>query len=387
MITTIPQGFAEIAAEMAHQDAALRALLIDRAVLAPERDTQLGPPDQRGAAAARAYPIQGILKYHGMSDWDWRIAYLPSISLNNDAAYTLTRVVYDPALDADQVTINEQTAVDREFRRVVRTLDEVRRLGRFQTFARVDSKNITRAAITGKGLGTSASASAALALAALAAAFGPDVARNAPVVSRVARLLAGSGCRSVVGGLGLWLSYPGIPQERSYALRLDQRDELADLALVTVPIPSRLSLKTEQAHIEAPQSPLFQDWMRGRQAQILECLDAVRSGDWRTIAQFAELDSIHLHAITMTASKENKLFAWEPENITLFRMCNALRSKGIPVYFSTDTGPTTVLLTCRQHRQAVADRVRSLGLGLEAVEGAVAGPAMTVPLPEADDLL
>jgi len=387
MTTTIPQGFAEIAVEMAQQDASLRAALRDHGLLAPQEDTQLGTPNSRGVAAARAYPIQGILKYHGMSDWDWRIAYLPSISLNNDAAYTLTRVAFDPALFTDQVTINGQTAVDREYRRVVHTLDEVRRLGQFSTSARVDSRNITRAAITGKGLGTSASASAALALAALTAAFGPDVARNEPLVSRVARLLAGSGCRSVVGGVGLWLSYPGIPQNKSYALRLDQRNELADLALVTVPIPSRLSLKTEQAHIEAPQSPLFKEWMRGRQAQIIECLDAIRSGDWRTIAQFAELDSIHLHAITMTASRENKLFAWEPENISLFRMCNDLRSEGISVYFSTDTGPTTVLLTNRQHHRAVAERVRSLGLGLEAIEGALAGPAMTVPLSEADDLL
>jgi len=387
MTTTIPQGFAKIAAEMAQQDADLRAALRERRLLPPEQDTQLGTPNPRGAAAARAYPIQGILKYHGMSDWDWRIAYLPSISLNNDAAYTLTRVAFDPALDADQITINGQTAVDRERRRVVRTLDQVRRLGQVQTCARVDSRNITRAAITGKGLGTSASASAALALAALSAAFGPDVARNQPLVSRVARLLAGSGCRSVVGGVGLWLSYPGIPQDKSYALRLDQRDELADLALVTVPIPSRLSLKTEQAHIEAPQSPLFRDWMRGRQAQIIECLDAVQSGDWRTIAQFAELDSIHLHAITMTASRENKLFAWEPENITLFRVCNDLRSEGIPVYFSTDTGPTTVLMTCHQNRQTVAERVRSLGLGLEAIEGAVAGPAETVPLSQAEEWL
>jgi len=387
MTTTIPQGFAEIAVEMAQQDADLRAILRDRGLLAPAQETQLGAPNLNGAAAARAYPIQGILKYHGMSDWDWRIAYLPSISLNNDAAHTLTRVAFDPALNADRITINGQTAVDREYRRVVRTLDEVRRLGQFSAYARVDSKNITRAAIAGKGLGTSASASAALALAALTAAFGPDVARNEPLVSRVARLLAGSGCRSVVGGIGLWLSYPGIPQEQSSALRLDRPNELSDLALVTVPIPSRLKLQTEQAHIEAPQSPLFQDWMRGRQAQIIECLDAVQSGDWRTIAQFAELDSIHLHAITMTASRENKLFAWEPENITLFRMCNALRSEGIPVYFSTDTGPTTVLFTSRQHRQTVAERVLALGLGLEAIEGAFAGPAETVHLSEADDLL
>ena len=383
MNTHIPEGFTELAAELAVQDGVLRTLLRDRGLLGAPHDWQLGAADPRGQAAARAYPIQGILKYHGMSDWDWRIAYLPSISLNNDAAYTLTRVVFDPDLSADEVHINGELAVDREHRRVVRTLDEVRRLGQFDARAVVTSRNITQASETGKGLGTSASASAALALAAVSAAFGAEAARDEVMISCLARLLAGSGCRSVVGGVGLWLSYPGIAPERSFAVRLDQARELADLALVTVPIPSRLALKTEQAHIEAPKSPLFAEWLRGRQSEIIECLDAVAAGDWRTLGQLAEIDSIRLHAITMTAGRENKLFAWEPENITLFRMCNDLRDEGIPVYFSTDTGPTTVLITHRRHRDAVARRVRSLDLGLEAIGGGLGGPAEQVSLDEA----
>ena len=36
-----------------------------------------------GEAYAIAYPIQGILKYHGLSDFYNRLAFFPSISLNN----------------------------------------------------------------------------------------------------------------------------------------------------------------------------------------------------------------------------------------------------------------------------------------------------------------
>ena len=68
-------------------------------------------PDLRGQGQpdgvnARAYPIQGVLKYHGMADWEWRTTFLPSISVNNDAGYSLTLVEFSAARTADDVTIN-----------------------------------------------------------------------------------------------------------------------------------------------------------------------------------------------------------------------------------------------------------------------------------------
>ena len=39
----------------------------------------------------------------------------------------------------------------------------------------------------------------------------------------MSRLLAGSGCRSAVIRISLWLSYPGVAHEDSFAIRLDNR--------------------------------------------------------------------------------------------------------------------------------------------------------------------
>lgn len=334
-----------------------------------------------GMAAAKAYPIQGILKYHGLADWRLRIAYLPSISVNNDAAYTLTWVAFDPRLAEDEVIINGERATGRPWERVVASLEAIRQVANISSRARVISKNVTRAGRLGKGLGTSASASAALAAAALAATLGPEIVENRRLLSCMARLLAGSGCRSATGGLSLWLSHEGMSHEESFSVRLDVHNELDDLALLTIPLDSRIGLVTEAAHREAPRSPFYPSWMESRGPEIMECLEALAQRDWRPIGQLAELDSIRLHAITMTASRENKLFAWEPENISLFRLCNALRDEGIPVYFSTDTGPTTVLLTEGHFAERVARAVE--GLGLEVVQGRVAGPVTLVPLEEA----
>jgi diphosphomevalonate decarboxylase len=361
----------------------LLGVLRDNGLMIEPYPRSLPAPDERGRAAARAYPMQGVLKYHGLSDWKLRTAYLPSISVNNSAAYTLTAVTFDPSFPADSARIGGIEAQGRDLERVVQTLDAVRGLAGVHTRARVISRNVVQTKTAGKGLGTSASASAALAAATLAALFGPNVVENRRFLSCFARLLAGSGCRSAAGGLALWLSYPGISHEDSFAIRLDDQQQLADMALITVPIDSRVGLKTEAAHHDAPQSSLFAAWVQARADEISECITAIRSGDWRTVGQFAEMDSMRLHGITMSGSRENKLIGWEPENITLFRMCNDLREAGVPVYASTDTGPTVVFLTHKSYASAVIAKIHSLNLGFEVVEGHVADGATLIDIDEA----
>ncbi len=378
MTTAIPDPYADLVERMAAADADLRAALRGHGLAWEEYPDLTDAARERGMAAALAYPMQGVLKYHGLSDWERRIAFLPSVSLCNDAGHTLTLVEFDPNLAADCATINGQPAHGRELERVCQSLDAIRAASGATVRARVTSRNVTRGIRMGKGLGSSAAASAALALAAIAALYGAEAAANRRLVSCMARLLAGSGCRSAAGGCSIWFSYPGIAHEDSFAVRLDDAGQLDDVRLITVPIDSRIGLKTEQAHLDAPGSALFRCWMLSRRDEALACIAAARAGDWRTLGQWAELDSMRLHGVTMSGSLENKLIGWEPENIALFRMCNDLRSVGVPVYCSTDTGPTAVFITHRDYEDAVVAAIEGLGLDLEAVRGRIAGPARLV---------
>ena len=387
MNTRVPDGFRDTVRRMRADHGRILRALDDYGLVFDDYPALEGSGCPKGIGAARAYPIQGVLKYHGLADWHWRTAYLPSISVTSDAAYTVTLVEFAPAFGGDAIIINGRAAGGRERERVVRTLDAVRGIAGIQSRARVVSKNVVRGARTGKGLGTSAAASAALAAAAVAALFGAQAAGNARFLSCMARLLAGSGSRSAVGGASLWLSYPGIPHEESFAVRFDQGNQLRDMRLITVPLESRIGLKTERAHRDAPRSSLFKAWMYARCDEVLECLAAVQEGNWRVLGQMAEVDSIRLHAITMSGSRENKIIAWEPENIALFRLCNELRGEGIPVYFSTDTGPTTVFLTYKDHEDAVVSRVEGLDMGLELIRGGMAGPAQLLDGSEASEEL
>ncbi|HMP39264.1 MAG TPA: GHMP kinase, partial [Roseiflexaceae bacterium] len=335
MKTRVPAAFADLAEPMQIDHHRILAALDQHGLHWPPYPQQFGTPDLAGQAAARAYPMQGILKYHGMSDWEWRIAFLPSISVCNDAGATLTLVEFDPALEHDTLMIGGRPASGRELERVTQSLDAIRRLAGVATRARVRSRNTVRASIFGKGLGTSASASAALALAAIGALYGSELAANSRFVSAMARLLAGSGCRSATGGVSLWLAYPGIQHDESFAIRLDNAQQLDTMRLIAVPIDTTIGLHTEAARHGAPPSSFFRAWMQSRTAEVLECLAAVRRGDWQTLGQWAEIDSMRLHGVTMSGGNEQKLIGWEPINISFFRMCNRLRADGIPVYCST----------------------------------------------------
>ena len=379
--TCVPEECAELVPALRTGHTAILEALQAAGLAAPPYPQQLPAGNPEGTAAARAFVMQGVLKYHGLADWDWRTAYLPSISLNNDAAQTLTWVQFDPRLAADEVTIGGVPASGREQERVVRCLQFVREQARISSRARVLTRNQLNGSPadgSAKGLGTSASGSAALAMAALTAAFGPQLGAHPRLLTCTARLLAGSGCRSAAGGLALWLSYPGIAHADSYAVRLDLPDALRDVRLLTVPLPSRAGLRTEAAHLDAPRSSFFGAWLQSRTAEVLQCLGAAQRGDWQCLGEWAELDSIRLHGVTMSGSRTNKIFAWEPENILLFRMCNALRSAGTPVYCSTDTGPTAVFITSAQHADAVAQAINATLPGAAVVRGGIGGPAQIV---------
>ncbi len=383
--TKIPSGFEDIAKLMkSHNEIILEHLRKYRKIEDFPEVPQMKNLD--GEAVALGYPIQGILKYHGMTDWENRIAYLPSISLNNGAAHTKTYVKFSSEFAKDKIIINERIAEGRELERALQTLDFIRKITGTDTKALVISKNYVSIP-EAKGLGTSASASVALALASIQASLGDEYVKNKRFSSVVARYLAGSGCRSAAGGISLWLSYPGIPPIDSYAVRLND-DELENIALITIPVKSRIGLKTEEAHKDAPNSDFFKTWMLQRKDKVIDVIEAIKKSDWERIAQHAELDTIELHAVTMSGQKgkERKIIAWEPETIQIMRKVNELRTSGIPVYYSIDTGPTPVLITENKYVAEVCEGVEKIA-GKNYIKSKIAGESHTLDMSIKEELL
>jgi len=313
-------------------------------------------------ASAVAHPIQGLVKYHGLSDPLLRLPFHDSISVCTAPLETWTTVAFEHDAKADSLELNGKFLDGRPLERAVAVLDAVRRIAGIETRARIVSRNDFP---TNVGLGASASAFAAGALAGAGAA-GLDL--EPRQLSTIARLGAGSASRSVTGGFSLW--HTGIDHGSSYAERLDGGD--LEMGIVAVVVKA-LKL-TEDFHKEVVGSPFFNarlDYVEGALREMRRAIDA---RDMEAIGHMAEADTLVLHGITMTGPSRRVL--WKPETLVAMQEVWAMREDGIPAYFSIDTG-ATVYVNCPMKDVADVER-RLQDRELETLRCKVGGGARLV---------
>lgn len=295
-------------------------------------------------ASAVAYPIQGLVKYHGLSDFDQRIPYHDSISVCTQPTRTHTTVEFRPAAD-DAVEIDGTVVEGRERERVIKVVDAARRLAGSDRRVRMASKSNFPKYV---GLGSSASGFAALATA-CAKALGLKL--DSKAVSELARLGAGSATRAVSGGFSEWVT----EGSRSYGRCLAKPGEM-DWA--TIAVVAQHDVPTEGVHREAMMSPFF----RARLEYLPPVLEAMRKAlakrDALKVMELAERDTLNLHAVTMTMP--NGLVAWRGLTVETIHKVRALRRAGTPCYFSIDTGATVYVNTLPEHAKTVEEGLREV---------------------------
>jgi len=297
--------------------------------------------------SARAYAIQGLVKYHGLKNAKLRIPFHDSISVCMKSLDTLTTVEARNGLTGDRIRINGTVPTEGEEARARIVIDKLRELAGEKTRVRVESRN---ANVKGKGLGFSASGFAALGLA-TSKALGLNLAPRE--LSEVVRLGAGSAARSLVGGFSIWYANR---KGRSYAEQLASASSIG-LRTLIVPIPSKI--KTDRAHADVLTSPFF----RARLAYVKGVLQRMRRAigrkDVSEVCRLAEVDTLNLHAITMTGKLETILVS--PLSIRIMDEVRRLRDEeGVPVWYSLDTGPSVFINTTPKAALKVERRIRKL---------------------------
>jgi phosphomevalonate decarboxylase len=109
--------------------------------------------------------------------------------------------------------------------------------------------------------------------------------------------------------------------------------------------------------------------------QIAEMRDALRVADFERTFELAEHDSLSLAATTMTGPAG--WVYWQPETIAVFNAVRELREKGVPAFFSTDTGASVYVNTTADHADSVESAVADCGVETDVWE--VGGPAERRP--------
>ncbi|MFC7177349.1 phosphomevalonate decarboxylase MvaD [Halosegnis marinus] len=291
-------------------------------------------------ATAKAHPIQGLVKYHGMRDADLRLPYHDSISVCTAPSHSKTTAAFDPSLAEDELVIDGEEVTGRGRERVVHVVDHVRDLAGIDHRVRFESTNDFP---TNIGFGSSSSGFAAAAMA-LVEAAGLDMTR--PEISTVARRGSSSAARAVTGAFSQLDA--GLNDEDCRSHRIETPLE-EDLRIVAAEVPA--FKHTEQAHEEAEDSHMFEARLAHIHGQIAEMRDHLRSGDFDAAFELAEHDSLSLAATTMTGPAG--WVYWQPETLRVFETVRDLREDGVPVYYSTDTGASVYVNTTAEHVERV----------------------------------
>jgi len=260
---------------------------------------------------------------------------------------TVTTVETRNGLPRDRIRINGTVPTAGEEARARVVIDKLRELAGEKSCVRVESRN---ANVKGKGLGFSASGFAALGLAASNAL---GVSLEPQELSEVVRLGAGSAARSLVGGFSIWYANRG---GRSYAEQIASANSIR-LRTLIVPIPS--SIRTDSAHADVLTSPFFRARLAYLRGVLQRMRRAIGRRDVSEICRLAEVDTLNLHAITMTGKLGTILVS--PLSITIMDEVRRLREEeGVPVWYSLDTGPSVFINTTPKAASKVERRIRTL---------------------------
>ena len=319
-------------------------------------------------ATAKAHPIQGLVKYHGMHDEELRLPYHDSISVCTAPSHSKTTVQFEPDREADRYVVDGEAVEGRGAERIQSVVDRVREEAGLEARVRFESVNDFP---TNIGFGSSASGFAAAAVALCAAA---DLDLTRPEMSAVARRGSASAARAVTGAFSHLHAGNDDVDCRSERLETDLAEELR---VVAAEVPA--FKHTAEAHREAADSHMFGARMAHIHDQIRTVRHSLRNADFETTFETAEHDSLSLAATTMTGP--SGWVYWQPETLEVFETVRGLREEGVPVYFSTDTGASVYVNTTDEYVDRVEEAIAGLGVDTHIWE--VGGPATVLDADEA----
>lgn len=320
-------------------------------------------PDQK--ATAVAHSNIAFIKYWGNRDAYLRLPSNDSLSMNLEALFSKTTVMFDESLAEDQIVIDEEEAQDSARDRVVTQLNRIRVEAKINLKGRVVSRgNFPR----GTGLASSASGFAALTFAAAKAA-GLELDERS--LSILARMGSGSACRSIPGGFVEWIASSSSDHSYAHSIAAPDYWDLRDIVVVTTREAKKVG--SSDGHLAAVTSPYFSERLSRMPARFHRTKRAVLARDLAALGPELEAEAIELHMMAMTSRPP--IFYWSPQMVRVIEAARAWREGGLAVYFTLDAGPNVHLICEGKDAETVSANARQTAEVQEVIPSLAGGPA------------
>ena len=280
-----------------------------------------------------SYPIKAFEKFLGYYDDYYKIAYNPSISFNTDFSLVYSACMYTKRENSDSVILDGNQA-DRYIERYRKPLEIFRKntgvRGSFKFYIKRYRKYNEA-----KGLSESSAVASAVSRCLIKNVFGHKAGGDDSFVSRYARLVSGSGTRAAINGPSIWLSYPGIMEEDSFAVKIPTEAEKIHYAI----FPKNIDYQTSDAHSEVVKSPFYDSWLDRKYRRINEIID--EDFNIEDLMRRAMEEMFDLNSVLM--SRGNVIQT--PESISLLKNFIKFSKKNAGIYITGDTGPSLMVMS------------------------------------------
>lgn len=278
-----------------------------------------------------SYPIKAFEKFLGYYDSDEKIAFNPSISFNTDFSYCLSSCRYEKSGKSDSVILDGITN-DNYSNKARSALQKFKKRfgidGSFQFYM-----NRYRKYSEAKGMSESSAVASAASRSLINNIFNEKKETMDHLTSRFARLVSGSGTRASIEGLSIWLSYPKINAEQSFAVRI--RDNPKDIYYGI--FPKKNAIKTDQAHNNVKSSIFYDSWIYDKMSAVKQAMDDDFSSSF--LINRGQKDSLNLHSVLLSSG----MLAQTGESMELLSKIMAFQSKNEGIFFNADTGPSIMI--------------------------------------------
>lgn len=310
---------------------------------------------------AQASSDVALVKYWGKKDEVLRLPENGSVSLILEGLDTITTVEFYSDGTPSEVRINDEVD-EEEAKRVLKHLDRIKKIAEEQhVLSPADAQKLTVRVASkntfpkGTGLSSSGSGFAALTFAAVHA-LGLQL--NEKELSILARQGSGTACRCMCSGIVEWKD--GATSETSYAESLYPPEYWDIRDVVAVVDMGKKRISSTEGHQSAQSSPFFKARQGHIQQKISDLKMALAAKEFQALGELVEAEALEFHSILLTS--QPALIAWYPGTVEVMLAVQDLRARGVPAYFTINTGFNIHVLTLPEHEPEVRTTLERLSL-------------------------
>ena len=174
--------------------------------------------------------------------------------------------------------------------------------------------------------------------------------------SNLSRLASGSACRSLFPKMALWGETPAVADSSDrYAVTL--QDDIAPIFKdyhdsILIVSDAKKSVSSRAGHALMDGNPYAESRYAVAKNNIVNLLEALKTGDLETFIRITEWEAMQLHALMMCS--EPSYILMKPNTLRIINTLLEFRKEtDIPVCFTLDAGPNVHILYPDQHAEMV----------------------------------